>query len=410
MNLTVLLILIILLITCIIIKIIKSRFKQSEEAFNGIVNRGIINSAQLNSGTNEPEANEPENPENPNDDKADQTIIDLNKLNDSVNNQVETFLFLDTPFKSSFNYIIITIENLILKLFKTKSGYIVTNKDVNKVYVPYKHKLQPAPFNPYMPVSRIPKYCYMNVIPVAPNGIYLRKGDYYYYYNKNGYDAGLYSWYHHNNYVHKKETRNLIQGLYDKIKHLEEKAFKNPQIIKEKVPVYISNDKPQSPPQINVEVNNNNNPNKTLQSMIDKLPVIESSDNDQQLGSTNVINASVNSKIADAPSDELDKVNAQYAEPKVRMDSIEPSVPKVEDELQTPPPKVEPPMSELLKEEKDVKETTPSEPTLNEPPAEAQPPSKPEEILSILDDKPQSNNSSDIPELPKETFWSRLGF
>ena len=205
--------------------------KARNEKFRGLVNRQIMYNPNSQPSTiSNSENPENTNPENPNDDVANQTVINLNNINNDVNEKVETFLFLDTPFKSSINYIIVTIENLILKIFKTKSGYIVTNKEVNKVYVPYKQKLQPVPFNPYIPVSRIPRYLYMNVVPYNNNAFYLRKGDYYYYYRNDGYNGGLYSWYQWNNYRNKKETRNLIQGLYDKIKHLEEKAFKNDRL------------------------------------------------------------------------------------------------------------------------------------------------------------------------------------
>lgn len=415
MNLNYILItLIVILIVCIIIRIIS---KNKNEQFRGLINRQIMrNPPQETSEKSSQEMLDSsnisgnENPENPNDEQANQTVINLNKINNSVNEKVEGFLFLDTPFKSSINYIIVSIENLILKIFKTKSGYIITNKEVDKVYVPYKQKLQPVPFNPYIPVSRIPKYLYMNVIPYRGNEFYLRKGDYYYY----PYKGGLYSWYHWNNYRNKKETRNLIQGLYDKIKHLEEKAFKNPppppppKIIKEYIQTPSNSNVPPQilPPSITI-TNNNTNPgnsttSKSLEDKLNKLPIIETPEI-KNMGSTNIIDNPMdqNVKINDAPSELIDRDMKKYAEPE--------PVQKVE---AIPEPVIEP---EPIQKVETISETN------------KKIEDNPDDILSIIDsnhNKVEENNidnninnietkvepNSDIPELPKETFWSKLGF
>ena len=110
MNLNYILIaLIVILIICIIIRIIS---KNKNEQFRGLVNRQIMrNPSQETSEKSSQETLDSsntsgnENPENPNDEQANQTVINLNKINNSVNEKVEGFLFLDTPFKSSINYI-----------------------------------------------------------------------------------------------------------------------------------------------------------------------------------------------------------------------------------------------------------------------------------------------------------------
>ena len=396
MNLSYLLIiLIVILVICIVLKIIN---QNKNESFKGLVNRQIMYAPSANSDSEKPKqlndsSNTSENPENPNDDVANQTVIDLNNLNNETNSNIETFLFLDTPFKSSLNYIIINIENLILKLFKTKSGYLITNKDVDKVYVPYKQKLQPVPFNPYMPISRIPKYVYMNVIP-RMNSFYLRKGDYYYY----PFNGGLYSWYQWNNYRNKKETRNLIQGLYDKIKHLEEKAFSRPppppphpfkqiQQISSNVPSN-SNSYPI------ITINNTNNSNKTqLEDQINKLPELDSGTSNipsnSTLGTTNLISnpltVNKNVKINDAPSEELDKNIKTYSEPEVKIPEPEPiqqEIPASESEIKTE--QTQPEIS-TQQENDELKE-----------------------IEDLIDSKPELE-TTEI-EAPKETFWSKFGF
>ena len=392
MNLNYILIaLIIILIVCIVIKIIVPK----PEEFRGLVTRQIINRSQIEHSKQPIKTPETENPENPNDEKANEAVLNLNQINNSVNEKVETFLFLDTPFKSSLNYIIISIENLILKLFKTKSGYIVTNKEVDKVYVPYKQQMRPVPFNPYIPVSRIPKYVYMNIIPGYNNSLYLRKGDYYYYYRPDKYNGGLYSWYQYNNYKNKKETRNLIQSLYDKIKHLEEKAFNsNSNVHANRIPDYKKPPPPiNNPPSIII----NNSVNKTnLEDKLNKLPIIESSDlpnvpvqKQPVLGQTNIIENPTNqyTKIEDAPSERLNQEIKTYSEPKIpdqNIQEVEEPTPKIQ-EIQNPQPNIE-------KEDK-ANDT--------------------EEILSLLESKPKEESiktDSDIPELPKETFWNKLGF
>jgi hypothetical protein len=346
----------------------------------------------------------PENPENPNDDIANQTVINLNKINNETNEKVETFLFFDSPFKSSINYILINIENLILKLFKTKHGYIITNKETNKIYVPYKQKLQPVPFNPYIPVSRIPKYVYMNIIPYKNNGFYLRKGDYYYYYNK--YNDGLYSWYHWNNYNNKKKTRNLIEGLYEKIKHLEEKAFKNPP---------SQQSKPNSPPKQEIPmitINNTNssssNPQRSLEEQINKLPVIESNESSTSniLSNTNMIkNANLDNKINDAPHEELDKAINDYNEIEAKNSIPEP------EEIQQP----------VIQQPIETKPKQPEseQPESKQPESEQQKDINPDEVLDIINSenktepeqlKLEQNKKAELLEIPKETFWSKFGF
>ena len=389
MNLNCLLILlIVILIICIIIRIL-----HKHESFKGLVNRQIMNTPQQFSTTSEISEKQQvsENPENPNDDIANQTVINLNKINNETNEKIETFLFLDSPFKSSINYILINIENLILKLFKTKHGYIITNKETNKIYVPYKQKLQPVPFNPYIPISRIPKYIYMNIIPYKNNGFYLRKGDYYYYYNK--YNDGLYSWYHWDNYNNKKKTRNLIEGLYEKIKHLEEKAFKNP-------PPQPS--KPNPPPKQEIPmitINNTNssnsaNPQKSLEEQLNKLPIIESNESSTSniLSNTNMIkNTNLNNKINDAPHEELDKVINNYKE--------------MENKNSIPEPEQQEIQQSESEQIKDI---------------------NPDEVLNIINSKNKNNISepeqqeiqpeleqtkeAELPKIPKETFWSKFGF
>jgi len=393
---SILICLIIILIICIVIKIITPKTNISQ--FSGLVNRQIINSTNTQP-LSISENLENENPENPNDDKANQTIINLNKINNETNEKIETFLFLDSPFKSSLNYIIVTIENIILKLFKTKSGYIVTNKEVNKIYVPYKQKLQPAPFNPYMPVSRIPKYVYMNVIPYRNNSFYLRKGDYYYY----PYGGGLYSWYHWNNYKNKKETCNLIQSLYDKIKHLEEKAFSKPPPPPLQSRPQFSNPNSNSIPLITITNTNSGNNKTELQEQLNKLPELDTlstSENNSKLGSTNIIEkpeVTNMTKINDAPSEELTKAIKTYSEPEQPQPEIQPQQPQPQ--LQQPEIQPQSQQPELTQQEQQLQPQQEQEPNIDEI----------QNILNSPSENPSPENS-EIPELPKETFWSKFGF
>ena len=223
-------ILIIILIICIVVRRIK---KQNQEQFRQLINRQIMESGGQNENlegktdlespileTNEnvlKSENQQINENEPNDILAYQSTAKLLQENENTKAH-ESFLFLDTPFKHSFNYIIITIQKLILKVFKTKSGYLITDKNVDNVYVPYENELKPIPFNPYTPIHKIPKYVYVNVVQSAPDLLCIRKGHCYY-------DRNLKAWKHFNKKRDKKYVKDMIEDLGRKIKHLENKAF-----------------------------------------------------------------------------------------------------------------------------------------------------------------------------------------
>ena len=214
---------IIILVICIIIRRIK---KQNQEQFRQLINRQIIEFPPENQNENlqsNEKVLETENQQTnlnfnePNDILAYQSTAKLLQENENTKAH-ESFLFLDTPFKHSFNYIVITIQKLILKVFKTKSGYLITDKNVDNVYVPYENELKPIPFNPYMPIHKIPKYVYVNVVQSSPDLLCIRKGHCYY-------DRNLKAWKHYNRKKDKKYVKDMIEDLGRKIKHLENKAF-----------------------------------------------------------------------------------------------------------------------------------------------------------------------------------------
>ena len=274
---------IIILVICIIIRRIK---KQNQEQFRQLINRQIIEFPPENQNENlqsNEKVLETENQQTnlnfnePNDILAYQSTAKLLQENENTKAH-ESFLFLDTPFKHSFNYIVITIQKLILKVFKTKSGYLITDKNIDNVYVPYENELKPIPFNPYMPIHKIPKYVYVNVVQSSPDLLCIRKGHCYY-------DRNLKAWKHYNRKKDKKYVKDMIEDLGRKIKHLENKAFNtipsnnlSSSFIIQKSNSNSLNEDVQTP---SISINNKIN--------LSKLPLIDENTNDIKLNKVAVM-------------------------------------------------------------------------------------------------------------------------
>ena len=248
--------LIILLIICIIIKIIKQKINETKQ--NELIQYLLkVNENKNEQSLNDEYANDEiiidNNLDDPNDLKANQAAVELQNLSNEANERVETFLFIESPFKSSYNFVILQIKNMILRLFKTKNGYLITNKDSNKIYIPYQNELRPIPFNPYTPVSQIPKYIYVDIVPYSEKQFYIKKGNYYY----SPYNNSFYSW----NPYYSKEKRK-IKDLYSRVKQLEHERDNRPavtidnKIDFEKIPIIkeTPNYQPKIYPKINIPI------------------------------------------------------------------------------------------------------------------------------------------------------------
>ena len=369
----VLAILIILLIICIIIRFIK-KHKQEQEKFKTLVNRQIINENQTKQQEQEQikqqeqEQQPTSNTNDPNDILAHQSTAEI--LQNNEEKSKETFLFLDSPFKNSLNYILITINNIMLKIFKTKSGYLITNKETNKIYVPYEKELKEVPFNSYTPITKIPKYIYVNVIQTSPKSLCIRKGNCYY-------TPTLKAWYKHNHRKNDKYVKDMIEDLGRKIKDMEHRL----------VPPEPRPPKPEPVPSINV----NNNID------LSKMPVIDAEEE----------HVEPKTKIYDdAPKKDLQ----EYIE-KVNKDTI--TIENVTKQLEEQQKEIEELKKQKEEEERMRKEEEEERMRKEEEEEKVKKVEKVEDVKEVEKVEEEIKAEDLLPkedEEVKESFWSKFGF
>ena len=419
-------ILIIILIICIIIRRIK---KQNQEQFRQLINRQIMESEHSsenenkNSNENVLETeNQQINENEPNDILAYQSTAKLLQENENTKAH-ESFLFLDTPFKHSFNYIIITIQKLILKVFKTKSGYLITDKNVNNVYVPYENELKPIPFNPYTPIHKIPKYIYVNVVQSAPDLLCIRKGHCYY-------DRNLKAWKHYNKKRDKKYVKDMIEDLGRKIKHLENKAFNSVGATSARNTVPNNNPSPSFIQKSNSLSEDVQTPNININNKINlsKLPTIDEDGRDIKLNKiavmedapikdmNNYLNKNYNENISIATSKNKQNETVSTQDLTVSNNIINENI-----ETQADLNNIKYPKDNEKSENKSVGTT--SAKNKNETEDIKKQLEEQQKQIKELQEQQQIKESEQIKEEPepkpedllpkdetKETFWSRFGF
>jgi len=422
-------ILIIILIICIIIRRIK---KQNQEQFRQLINRQIMESEHSsenenkNSNENVLETeNQQINENEPNDILAYQSTAKLLQENENTKAH-ESFLFLDTPFKHSFNYIIITIQKLILKVFKTKSGYLITDKNVNNVYVPYENELKPIPFNPYTPIHKIPKYIYVNVVQSAPDLLCIRKGHCYY-------DRNLKAWKHYNKKRDKKYVKDMIEDLGRKIKHLENKAFNSVGATSARNTVPNNNPSPSFIQKSNSLSEDVQTPNININNKINlsKLPTIDENENNIKLNKiavmedapikdmNNYLNKNYNENISIATSKNKQNETVSTQDLTVSNNIINENI-----ETQADLNNIKYPKDNEKSENKSVGTTSAKNNNIkNETEDIKKQLEEQQKQIKELQEQQQIKESEQIKEEPepkpedllpkdetKETFWSRFGF
>jgi hypothetical protein len=274
-------------------------------------------------------------------------------------------------------------------LFKTDNGYLLSNKESNKVYVPYQNELRPVPFNPYTNVSEIPEYVYLDVVPYSENQFYIKKGNYYYAPYKNHF----YSW--------KSKNKKDIKHLKNRVSELERKT--NASQYYSRSLNEVIDDKPI------VRIDNNIN--------VDKLPVIKSEPTINERS----MNIAPNNLIHYHPKNESNRI--PQAESKVESKIVPQAESKVESiRIPQAESKVEPkivPQAESKVESKIV----PQAESKVEPKIVPQAESKVEPKSNELENIPQDESDKSIQiakdvlndqnidlSKPKETFWSKFGF
>ena len=373
--------LIIILFVCIIIKIIKQKINEAKQ--NKLIQYLLTTHMENNENINdENDENEDEeiNVDDPNDLQANQAVIDLQDLSNEANEKVETFLFIESPFKMSYNFIVLYVKNMILRLFKTKNGYLLTNKESNKIYVPYQNELRPVPFNPYIPISRIPKYVYVDVIPCSEKQFYIKKGNYYY----SPYNNNFYSW---NPYCHNKEKRK-IKDLYSRVKQLEHERDNRPvvsidnKIDFKKIPVIDETRElkygPSFHPKINIPLSTNTK--VTPPSIINSKVTPPSVQIPTNVTPSSVINSNVTPPSVQIPTD-INNANENIPNNSNNIPNNSNNIPNNSNNIS----------NNSDNGEKPIEDNT-DDPTIKM--AEEIINSKPEEIV----------------ETKKESFWSKFGF